>query len=152
MPKVSPGATSKSTSRSAQSSRLGGSRRRRIVSLSERSLTTLSVKIRLTPRARIRPVSISLATSDLNREAALVALDHPEPDKGQQRANDEDVEELRRTYDVALDKHSADSLDVRRDRVEVTHHVNDHWVVGRIRELVEAVEDRRQEEPRQEEH
>src|SRR5436190_8503491 len=151
MPNVSPGATSKSTSRSAQSSRFGGSRRRRIVSLSERSLTTLSVKTRLTPLARIRPVSISVSTSDLDREPTLVALDHPEPDRGHRRTDDEHVDEQRRAGDLALNEHAADPLDVRRDRVRIAHQVNDHRVVGRPRQLVEAVEDRGQEEPGQEE-
>ena len=53
---------------------------------------------------------------------------------------------------MALDEHAADSLDVGGDRVEVTHQVNNHGVLGRFRKLVEAVEDRGQEEPRQEEH
>src|SRR5947207_6186957 len=122
-----------------------------MASLSERSLTTLRVKTRLTPLARMRPVSISLTASDLDREAALVALDHPEPDRGHRRADDEHVEEQPRADGMALDEHAANPLDVRRDRVRVAHQVDHYRVVARPRKLVEAVQDRSEEEPGQEE-
>src|SRR4051812_49075975 len=149
MPNVSPGSISKSTSRSAQSSRFGGSFRRRIASFSERSLTTFSVKTRLAERARIRPCSIA-SISDLDREASFEALDYGESDRGDERAYDEDVDEKRRAGDVALHEHAANPFDVRRHGVPVAEQVDDHRMACRAGQRVEAVEDRRQEEPGQE--
>src|SRR4051812_19138573 len=94
MPKVSPDSMCRLTSRSAQSCRFGGRLRLRIVSLSDRFLTSLISKTRPRSLAAISPGASSRGgMSDLCGEAVLIPLDDPQAEQGSQRAHDRAIEE-----------------------------------------------------------
>src|SRR4051812_45649881 len=96
MPKVSPGLMWRSTSRNAHSFRFGGELRRRIVSLSDRFLTSLISKTRPRSLAAISPgASSRAAISDLGGEAVCVPLDDPQSEHSRQRPDQDVVDEQR---------------------------------------------------------
>src|SRR4051795_5859438 len=107
---------SKSTSLRAQSSRVRGSSRRRIISLSERLCESRILNIRPSPRAWISPACTSIweLISELDCEAILVPLNHPEAEQRHERPDDEGIDEQRRAGHHVLEHHGADTFDVRR--------------------------------------
>src|SRR4051794_38560867 len=123
IPNASPGRTWRSMSRSAQSSRVCGSSRRRIASFSERVGVSVILNSRPIPRPTISPRR-SVATSEFDGKTVLVALHHPEADEGESGSDDEDVDEQRRTWDRRLQKRCAEALDIRRDGVPVAQQVD----------------------------
>src|SRR4051812_29638436 len=152
IPKASPRSTWRSTSRSAQSSRVCGSSRRRMASFSERVGASVILNCRDTPRPTISPGATPVAASELDGNAVLVALHDPQPEQGQHRADDEDVQQQPRAWNRVLQQGGPKALDVRRDRVAVPHQVDQPGVALGRGELLEAVENGREEEPRQEHH
>src|SRR2546430_531907 len=152
IPNASPGRTCRSTSCKAQSSRVRGSSRRRIVSFNERLVLSVILNRRPTPRPTTSPGATSTADSELNGKAILVPLDDPEPEQGQGGPDHEDVDEQRRAGNRRLEERRAEALDIGRDGVPVTHYVDQPPVARRGGQLLEPVEDRCEEEPRQEQH
>src|SRR6476620_8157214 len=152
IPNAWPGEMSRSTSRSAQSSRVRGSSRRRRAAFSERFGDSRIVKTRPSPRAWISPVAAAVrcVISELDRDAVFVALHHPEPEQRDNRADEEDVEQQRHSRDDVLKHDRPHALDVRRDRVAVAHQQDQPAVPAGGTELLEPVQDRRKEEPGQE--
>src|SRR5215475_10280331 len=108
MPNASPGSTSRATSRRAQSSRVLGSSRWRITSFSERLCERRITNFRPRFRARISPGATSAMALELDRDAILVALHHPEAEQRGKRADEEDVSEERRARHRRLENHRAD--------------------------------------------
>src|SRR4051812_10396617 len=124
IPKASPGSTWRSTSRSAQSSRVRGSSRRRIASFSERVGASVILNRRATPRPTISPGTASIAASELDGNPVLVALHDPQPEQGQRGADHEDVQQQPRPRNRVLQQRRPKALDVGRDRVAVAHQVD----------------------------
>src|SRR5947208_18807 len=152
IPNASPGRTCRSTPCKAQSSRVRGSSRRRIVSFNERLVLSVILNRRPTPRPTTSPGATSTADSELNGKAILVPLDDPEPEQGQGGPDHEDVDEQRRAGNRRLGERRAEALDIGRDGVPVTHYVDQPPVARSGGQLLEPVEDRCEEEPRQEQH
>src|SRR3954463_14959459 len=152
MPNASPGATRKSTSVRAQSSRVCGSRRRRIASFSERVGVSVILNRRPTPRPTISPGATAAAFSELDCKAVLEPLHDPEADECQRGADHEDVDEQRGSGDGRLQKRRPEALHVRSDWVAVPEQLDQPVMFPGRGQLLEAVQDRSQEEPRQEQH
>ena len=141
-----PARSSRSTSRSAQSSRVRGTRRCTTASFSERVRASRSSKRRPRPRRADRDVR--------GRRQSGPRSAGTRPGRRARRAGrtSDAVDELGGARHDALEGHRAERLDVRRDGVAVAQDLDRASGGRRRRAAVEAVEDRRQEEPRQHRH
>src|SRR4051812_48170095 len=111
MPNDSPGSTSMSTSRIAQSWRRSGRRRVISTSFSERAVASRSRKSRDSPRPWMAPRAGSPGL-ELDGKAVLVTGQDPEAEHGHRRADDGHVDELARADDDAAPECAPDALDV----------------------------------------
>ena len=137
---------------SAQSSRVRGSSRRRIVSFSERLCESRILNIRPSPRARISPACTATCGAHLrarSRGGPRTAAS-PRGRAARRAARRRRCRRAAAPRAPVLEHDGADAFDVRRDRVPVAHQHDQPAVRAGGAELLEPVEDRREEEPGQE--